>query len=103
VPKTVGLPIAKDYASSMTRKKNLFFILRVSYQLSYMISAFPSVFDNSPLFADETAISNLEFILFRHPPPPPQHPSCYILSRVQWDGNIVLELSASKKNYNLKI
>jgi len=31
-------------------------------------------FDNSLLLADETAISNLEFILFRHPPPPTPTP-----------------------------
>jgi len=32
-------------------------------------------FDNSLLLTDETAISNLEFILFRHLPPHPQHSS----------------------------
>jgi len=66
--------------------------------LSYLFSAFLQ-FDNSLLLADKTAMSNLEFILYRHSPP--QHLSCYTLSRVQWIGNVVL--ASKKKNYNLAL
>jgi len=79
------LTLTKDYVASMKWKLNLF--CRRLYHI-WFLRFFQ--FDNVLLLANETAISNLEFIYFRLLPHPFKHPSCYTLCRVQWVSNIVL-------------
>jgi len=98
VPKTVGLPLqklTKDYvAAFIKREKWIYFLLCGCLYHTWIGHFFQ--FDNSLLLADETAISNLEFIIFRHPPPTPFSNTRFTVLHVKWVGNIVLASKIKK-------